>query len=603
MGIKTSKTDIALGAVVLLFFAGIFAHLTVPLFDNDFWWHLATGKWMWQHKAMIHADPFDFPSYPHDFPVYTKFFLKQYWLSQLLMYGVYSASGFAGLIVLRAAVMTLMFYALYRLLLRAGAGRAISVALVYVSATVIIQEFSYIGLRPQMWTSLFSLVLILLLEIEREGKRWARYAIPALMLLWANMHGGYILGVVIIAIYALSALVTRRRGKAFYITCAAAVSLTSLNPAGISAYIITWLVNMGSDASAPWNRIIESESILSHASLGGIARDLPYLAGIAMASVASFVVNIKGLRRYRLEYILLFALAAFMGVKAIRFIIFFVAIASLVTAYNLRPLVELLRGLSSRKALARVAAVVLTAALVLGLAGDQAVKGERFTGLRSGQPYEDDLGGAVRFIKKFGIRGNAFNEHGRGGYLIWWLWPDVKVFIDGRGLYLTAFEQYEQAMLEPLAQMPSGKLAYKEILDEYGVNIAVLSGCDKASGVLIQLSYALLNDDDWAVAYADRGSIVFMRRIPEYNDFLAKHELPRKIGYENILAMASTAMRSMHGHGVAGAKLSMAVGFMGVGEKRKAHFWINEYLKLVPNDGWALDMKYRILRMEDGAAQ
>ena len=114
MGIKISKTDLALGAVVLLFFAGLFAHLTVPLFDNDFWWHLATGKWMWQHGAIIQADPFDFPSYPQDFPVYTGFFLKQYWLSQLMMYGVYSAAGFAGLIVLRAAVMTLMFYTLYQ---------------------------------------------------------------------------------------------------------------------------------------------------------------------------------------------------------------------------------------------------------------------------------------------------------------------------------------------------------------------------------------------------------------------------------------------------------------------------------------------------------
>jgi hypothetical protein len=600
---KTLKPEIVLKVLVLFFFGGLFLHLTLPLFDHDFWWHLATGKWMWQNGSLMHSDPFNFPSYPADHPTYQSFFLKQYWLSQLVMYGVHSAAGFKGLIILRASAITLTFYTLYALLMRFGAGRAVSAALVFASAVVIIQEISYVGMRPQIWTSLFSLLLIYLFELQREGKGWARFGIPGLMLLWGNMHGGYILGDVIIAIYVLAALVTRTGSRGFYVSAASAIALSGLNPAGLSSFAVTWMVNLGPEEMKPWQSVSESQSLFRHSSIGGILRTLPFVSGIAIASLASFAVNIKGITKIRKEFLLLYALALFMGAMSIRFIPFFAAVASIMTAVNLRGVAEALREKFSRKNAFRIAAFALTAALVLGFTADQAQKGRMLTGLRYEAPYVDDYAGAVSFIKKYGIGGNAFNEHGRGGYLIWWLWPEVKVFMDGRVLYLTAFEHYAQAMQRPLDPMPPHKTpAYKNILYTYGVDLAVLSGCDRGSGIVIPLSHTLIEDDEWAIVYADAAAIVFMRKTPDNAAFINAHSLPKTAGYENILAMASAAMQSRHGHGVPGVRRSLAVAYMGKGDKRKAHYWINEYLKLRPGDQEAQKLKYDILMMEDTAS-
>jgi hypothetical protein len=495
-----------------------------------------------------------------------------------------------------------MFYTLYTLLMRFGAGRVVSAALVYASAVVIVQEINYVGMRPQIWTSLFSLLLIYLFELQREGKRWAHYGIPALMLLWGNMHGGYILGDVIIAIYVFAALVTRTGNRGFYVSAASAVALSGLNPAGFSSFAVTWMVNLGPEEMKPWQSVSESQSLFRHSSIGGIVRTLPFISGIAIASLASFVVNIKGIKRIRKEFLLLYALALFMGAMSIRFIPFFAAVASIMTAINLRGVAEALRGLASRKTASRVAAFVLTAALVAGLAADQASKGRRLTGLQHDTPYVDDYAGAVSFMKKFGIAGNTFNEHGRGGYLIWWLWPEVKVFMDGRVLYLTAFEHYAQAMKRPLDPMPPHDMpAYKNILRQYGVDLAVLSGCDKGSGIVIPLSHVLIKDDAWAIVYADAAAIVFMKKTPENMAFINSHALPKTVGYDNIMAMASAAMKSGHGHRVPGIKRSLAIAYMGKGDKQNAHYWINEYLKLRPGDQEAQNIKYDILMMDNTA--
>jgi hypothetical protein len=478
----------------------------------------------------------------------------------------------------------------------------VSIALVYASAVVIIQEINYVGMRPQIWTSLFSLLLIYLFELQRDGKRWAHYGIPALMLLWGNMHGGYILGDVIIAIYVFAALVTRTGSRAFYVSAASAFALSGLNPAGFGSLAVTWMVNLGPEEMRPWQGVSESQSLFRHSSIGGILRNLPFISGIAIASLASFAVNIKGITKIRKEFLLLYALALFMGAMSIRFILFFAAVASVMTAINLRGAADYLKELVSRKNALRATAFALTAALVVGLAADQALKGRRNTGLRYEAPYVDDYAGAVSFMKKYGIGGNAFNEHGRGGYLIWWLWPEVKVFMDGRVLYLTAFEHYVQAMERSHEPMPPHETpAYKSILHQYGVDLALLSGCDKGSGIIIPLSRALIEDDAWAIVYADAAAIVFMRKTPANTAFINEHSLPKTAGYDNILAMASAAMRSGHGHKVPGIKRSLAVAFMGKGEKRKAHYWINEYLKLRPGDQEAQNLKYDILMMENTA--
>ena len=74
--------------------------LSRPLYDPDFYWHLKTGQWIWQHKSLPATDPFTIPPLPPPSPR-TEFILSSYWLSQLILYVFYSLGGMSGIIALR----------------------------------------------------------------------------------------------------------------------------------------------------------------------------------------------------------------------------------------------------------------------------------------------------------------------------------------------------------------------------------------------------------------------------------------------------------------------------------------------------------------------
>jgi hypothetical protein len=89
-----------------------------------------------------------------------------------------------------------------------------------------------------MWSSLFFVALLLLLENLREGRRWAQFALPPFMLLWANLHAGYILGMIVIVIAAAAAHLARHVArKRILVSAAAAIALTGCNPAGYEALL------------------------------------------------------------------------------------------------------------------------------------------------------------------------------------------------------------------------------------------------------------------------------------------------------------------------------------------------------------------------------
>ena len=593
----TGRIEIALKLLVFLFFGSVFFHLTMPIFDPDFWWHLATGRWMWQHGALVQEDPFNFVSFGSE-EARRGFILKQYWLSQLLSYGVYSLAGFKGIIILRAAVITLMFYFLYRLMRREGAGLLLSLLLVYLAELVIVKEFSYVGDRPQMWTSLFAVLLIYILEGLKEKRQWAYASLPVLMFFWANMHGGFVLGDIIIAIYLVSGLVFRTAGASFVISTVLAMLISVLNPNGFAAFLSLLSTFFNIEAAEYWQAITETQSIFQHASIRGILGFLPFFSGLLILSLVSFSLNPKRILKEKKELVLLYVLVFVMGVQAIRYIVFFVTVASLITAINLRPAVSRWKVLEAKEIFRKVS-VVLTSAMVLLMSGDLVASGYGRTALTRERPYHNNYEGAADFISRNRLRGRVFNDYTPGGYLIWRLAPDIKVFIDGRALSLKGFDLFREVVDSPFRPLSKYDITplYIRALGSYNIDLVVLSGCDKASGMTIPLSYALINDDGWAIVYVDGGALVFMRNSPGNRGFIEKHRFPKTEGYRNILTMATAASRTRHAHRAPGLKLSFAIAYRGLGEKEEAQRWVNEYLRVRPNDYFAVELKRMIERM------
>jgi hypothetical protein len=168
--------------------------------DGDFWWTLALGKFTWAAGTLPTTDPL--PYTPTPVP-----YVQAQWLAALLLYGTYRLGGFELLLVLRAAIVAAAFALLYLGCRRAGAAPALAGL-----ATLLTLPLVNVGLslRPQ----LFALVpFMLYLEATRRPAlgATARYVLPPVMVFWANVHGSFLFGLLLVGLALVARLIDLAR--------------------------------------------------------------------------------------------------------------------------------------------------------------------------------------------------------------------------------------------------------------------------------------------------------------------------------------------------------------------------------------------------------
>lgn len=564
---------------LLLFLAALFLRLTPPVADPDFWWHLATGRWIVEHRRLPSEDPFGPPAEPGAPPFLRQVPLRQYWLSQVLLHGVHTAFGLHGVILLRALVMLGTFWLLVRLLRLGRAPLPLALLLVFLAAWASVGELGIITDRPQLWTAFLSPLLLLLLEASLAGRRRAAFLIPPLMLLWGNLHGGVLLGLGIMGLHAAGAVTARQAGRRYLLSTLAGAGFAFCNPVGLvlPAFVLHGLGDAATRAQ--WGTVVEAQSLLRHSGLGGILTRLPVLAALSLLSLAAVpVILIRTPRRIPLVAVHLGALG--LALAGIRFLPFLTLTAAAVIAAALVAVGTRLRLLPWRSPPWGAWLVALPASLVL-VAG-----GWPSTGLRSAEPYDASCRRAADFVSAQGLGGTLFNDLRDGGYLIWRLAPAVRVLVDGRLLSPHLFGLYRQAMEDPFAppSPPESGLAYQRILAETGADLVLIPACDPALGTILPLGYALLVDHRWALLHADGSRVVFARLTGEHAARLAASALPRAAFWRVVLAAARLSSRTTHGSRSHGWKLSLAIAHRELGERDEARRWLADYRQALPDD-------------------
>jgi hypothetical protein len=178
---------------VIVLFLGVFLMTLRPIADPDFWWHLRTGQLIVQTRSIPHIDPFS----------YTKIggeWITHEWLSEVLFYGLYELGGYGLLILTFSIIITGAFLISY---LRCPQNTRPYVA-GFVLVLGAISTAPTWGVRPQM-ISLFltSLFLFLLDGYRRYRKYRFLFPLPFLMMIWVNLHAGFLLGLFLIGIYII----------------------------------------------------------------------------------------------------------------------------------------------------------------------------------------------------------------------------------------------------------------------------------------------------------------------------------------------------------------------------------------------------------------
>jgi hypothetical protein len=544
----TKITRIIFISVVFIF---IFALFSVEIRDSDFWWHLKTGEYIYHTGSLPASDPFAYTSLTKD-PVNPeskriKFILRQYWLAQLAFYWIYLFFDFQGIIYLRAFILTFLVFLLYKGIRREGVGPYLSIVLLIPAVIMLSSNFT--GERPQLFSFLFAFLIIYCLEGFRKnvyildnqtqvtGKLPLYYLLPMpfVMLLWSNMHGGFMVGIMIILGYLIAEILkyfTKRFGqilpfgslKSLTIMSMLSIFLSFINPNGYN--VISILLELENSRY--------KETIIEAMSPFKIGLYYPSVTIFFVILAISFIILMVNFRKLEFTDMVIYSGLTVMSLSAVRFTAFFTPFAIIMIArYGISNSKKLIFNERLHLVLKKseiIFSVLLSILLIAAM-----IRLELFKdGVRLYKYPE----GSVKFLKENRIEGNMFNPYYWGGYLLWALYPDYKVFIDGRGLIEQVYLQQLNVM-QGKSQEFQGIPEWKAILDAYNIDFIITFSVDKFTGNLIPLIPAILNDPEWHLVYLDNVSLIFVRGSNQNRNIINRFEMPKEWLWNEVVTEAA----------------------------------------------------------------
>lgn len=482
--------------------AAVFSYGTGPIIDPDFWWHLHSGETMLEQRGLLQADPFTFTD---DGTVSNREtgILKGYWLWQVAAAALYGGFGFYGILLLKFLSVTAIVVAVAREMKVAGVDRLLGFLLLVVG--FVICSGTYLPERPQIFSILFATLLLGMLHRACDGGRLT-WRLPLLMALWGNVHGGFIVGDLLLGCFALGMAIELRRDGArmrpLLGWTSLAIAASFANPTGIAP--VLEVVNLyGSDLMA---NISEFKSTLDRFRETGRWHYV-MLWGV----VATYFIALAKSRRLIWADLLMAVFLGYFSVMHARNAGFF-GVAML-------PRVGwLIQQCLTGKRLNRLWLTPLVVAIAIVPLVDRV---DTFWRVRvEGWPVQLIYPlPAIDFVRTNGPRGNLFTSYEWGGYLSWQLHPTARVFIDGRVLDPRIYNEYH------LAMYGRNPLDYGEVLrvfERHGVD-SVLLPIYQGDGTLQRVMKAVLAGNDWVAVYVDNQAFVVVRRTPENAALIASH--------------------------------------------------------------------------------
>lgn len=481
--------------LLTILFALIFLSLCVPMEESDFFWHLATGNWIFENGTLPSVDPF---SYTAPLPDSRDLLvLKGYWLTQLLYASFWKVFGAGGIVLLRALILGGLICSVYWALKRRGLNTWVSL-LAVMPIFLDLRLPLFIGIRPQLWSFLFVSILLLMLDDFSSKDRWKKWLVLCLLIvLWNNLHPGALIGYVLIGIYVVGALLKNLTGKREWsaLLLLPLLALSVVTPVGLKIYpAMLSIFRPTREMQIYLASNMDGTSLLKMWESGAFAA-----WGFVAVALLSTVTVVFKLKKMRVEHLLLIVFLFSLAVVGARYMIFLTILGVQVSLpYWQEELARWGESWSVKKILPALVAILF----VLGSVVVVRQQGSLF--------FDDALTerhypkGAVEYLRRAQPPGNLFNVYEWGGYLMVFL-PEYKVYIDGRGLGAA-----KGAMNEYLLIRRGFMSFWKSTFEQRGIGV-VLSLKGDPEG-FDGLNAALLRDPDWVVGYQDDLSFVFVRR-------------------------------------------------------------------------------------------
>jgi Tfp pilus assembly protein PilF len=504
--------------------------------DYDMGWHLATGRYAVQHHEIPRVDVLSFTSAgkPWAYPPF----------AGVLLYLTYTAFGYAGL----SWFCALACLAVVAYLVRWGDIGSTILAMLAVQSIV-----ARTTPRADLFSTVFFAFFLGELWAYHRGIRSRPWLLPLIMLLWVNLHPGFIAGLGVIGAYLLievcdllfadrrqAVLLRLRKVGPWLATCCAA---TLINPWGPRIYVASLTL---SGLAAPAQGKLNSNAFIGEFRSIPISNYLLYqLVNIRhmengftwLLLLALVLVGLFLCRRQFGTAVIAFVALCFGLAHARYMAIFAIAIATLGG-----PLLSELFVTGSNKSstgdteritrpLFRVPQAI-AAMMIVAFCGVALLHIADFVSSRTYVVFNSDWrfgagqsswfpARAAAFIQREQLPRNIFEEYALGGYVAWTLGPQYPDFIDGRGDRLSPDLVVEQ---RKLYSAPPDSPFWQAEADRWNLNVLLVS-TSGFRGLQKMDPFAFCHSTTWHPVYMDDVSLVLLRNTTQNRPWIDRLQI------------------------------------------------------------------------------
>jgi len=484
----------------------VFTPLSVRLLgDAGIGWHIRTGQQIMATHAVPRVDPFSSS-------MGAKPWFAWEWLYDLVVGELEATLGLNGVVGFTSVVIATVFALTFRLLMKRGTNVVVALVLVLLATAASMIHFLA---RPHVVSWLFTLLWFWILDAsEREGfsgrrgqsRRWL-WMLPLLMLLWVNVHGGFLLGFALLGIFWLGAVWNWFRAKDGRIEQA-----LERIAAGQRSWSLLWVGLLSAAASLVnpygWSLHGHIYSYLSNSFLMDHIEEFqsPNFHGVAQRCfLVLLLVTLACLaahgRELRISQALTVLLAVYTGLYASRNI----PVSSVLLVLTVGPLVpptRFVERLSERMTAVQsglrghlwpMVALIFTLSIAAngGRSGSTEIMDAHFDPKR--MPVE-----AVSYLQKQEVPGPVLSPDYWGGYVIYRSHPKQWVVVDDR------HDFYGEAFFKSYLKMMHVEPGWQEFLSKHEISCLLLPRNAALTNILLE-------SRDWKPIYRDGLAIAFVR--------------------------------------------------------------------------------------------
>ncbi|MGE5305637.1 MAG: hypothetical protein ACM3TN_20190 [Alphaproteobacteria bacterium] len=496
---------------LLIFIILLLKSGSILLADGDTGYHIRTGEFIIRNWTIPTHDIF---SYLKPAPKW----IAHEWLSEVLMAMIYHATGLSGIVIFFAAFLALTHAFLYQCL-RRRSGDVLAVIL--ITAIAVATSATHWLARPHVFSLALTLAWYHALNSYQFNHRNTLKYLPALMLLWVNLHGGFVLGLILLVIFTLGncfgaiaappSIAEERWRKAkqlalFAILCA---GVACINPRGYE--ILLFPFKLTSDQLL-MDRVTEFLSPNFHKPLPFKYMLLIFITAVAFSRIRLDPIEVG-----------LVVLLTYMSLYSVRYVSLYAIIVA-------PPLLRLIEDLFSqlpprfwqfyRRRTQNLAVLepstshYLWPAISVSLTTALAITGLiHFEFSTTRFPVA-----AVEFLKHAAIPGNIFNDDEFGDYMIFAAWPQYRVFIDGRS------DMYGPDRITDYLKVADGQPDWENTIQKYDISLVFFAPQSPIAAIL-------RGRKDWSVIYSDEIASIFLRNDVRHQPLIDKYRNTASIKY------------------------------------------------------------------------